>query len=55
MHLIQVLERKSDDISKDRKRMAARQAVRERKSEEGMEDWLRQLRDRAYVEFREEK
>ncbi len=55
MHLIEVLERKSDDVSKDRKRMAARQAVRERKSEEDVEDWLRQLRDRAYVEFREEK
>lgn len=54
-HLIQVIERKSDDVSKDRKRMAARQAVRERKSDEALQDWLRQLRDRAYVEFRLEE
>jgi peptidyl-prolyl cis-trans isomerase SurA len=52
MHLIQVLERKTDDVSKDRKRLAARQAVRERKADEALQDWLRQLRDRAYVEFR---
>lgn len=51
-HLIQVLERKSEDVSKERKRMTARQAIRERKLEEATEDWLRQLRDRAYVEIR---
>lgn len=51
-HLIQVTERKTDDVSKDRKRMAARQIVRERKADEALQDWLRQLRDRAYVEFR---
>lgn len=51
-HLIQVLERKTEDVSKERKRMAARQAIRERKLEEATEDWLRQLRDRAYVEIR---
>ena len=36
----------------DRKRAAARNALRERKSEEAFQDWLRQLRDRAYVEYR---
>jgi len=51
-HLIQVLERKTDDASQERARQAARQALRERKIEEATEDWLRQLRDRAYVEFR---
>jgi peptidyl-prolyl cis-trans isomerase SurA len=52
LHLIQVLERKTEDVSKERKRQAARQAIRERKLEEATEDWLRQLRDRAYVEIR---
>jgi len=47
-----VLERKTDDASKERTRQAARQAIRERKIDEAAEDWLRQLRDRAYVEFR---
>jgi peptidyl-prolyl cis-trans isomerase SurA len=54
-HLIEVLERKSDDASKERQRMAARQVIRERKLQEATEDWARQVRDRAYVEFREEK
>ena len=35
-----------------RKRAAAKQALRERKIAEAMEEWLRQLRDRAYVEYR---
>jgi peptidyl-prolyl cis-trans isomerase SurA len=51
-HLIQVLERKSDDISKEKQRNAARNAIRERKLEQATEDWQRELRDRAYVEFR---
>ena len=51
-HLIEVLERKTDSASSDRKRLAARQAIRERKLEEATNDWLRELRDRAYVEYR---
>jgi peptidyl-prolyl cis-trans isomerase SurA len=51
-HLIQVVERKTDDASKERARQAARQAIRERKIEEATEDWMRQIRDRAYVEYR---
>ncbi|MDB5963442.1 MAG: molecular chaperone SurA [Massilia sp.] len=54
-HLIQVLERKSDDASKERQRNAARNVIRERKMQEAAEDWARQVRDRAYVEFREDK
>jgi peptidyl-prolyl cis-trans isomerase SurA len=53
-HLIQVLERKKDEVSPERQRMAARQVLRERKAEEATQDWLRQLRDRAYVEYRNE-
>ncbi|HTH43571.1 MAG TPA: peptidylprolyl isomerase [Oxalicibacterium sp.] len=51
-HLILVKERKMDDVSQERQRQAARQAIRERKLEEATQDWLRQLRDRAYVEYR---
>ena len=54
-HLIEVLERKSDDQSKERQRTAARNAIRERKLVEATEDWARQVRDRAYVEFRDDK
>lgn len=51
-HLIQVLERKTNEVSQERQRLLARQAIRERKLEEATQDWLRQLRDRAYVEYR---
>ena len=51
-HLIEVTERKADDVSKERQRLIARQAIRERKLDEATQDWARQLRDRAYVEIR---
>ena len=51
-HLIEVIERKSDDVSKERQRKAARQTLYERKADEATEEWLRQIRDRAYVEYR---
>jgi peptidyl-prolyl cis-trans isomerase SurA len=52
VHLIEVLERKSDDVSKERERNNARQAIRDRKMEEATESWQREVRDRAYVEYR---
>ena len=51
-HLIQVLERRSADLSSDRRRMQARQALRERKSDDAYQEWLRQLRDQTYIELR---
>jgi peptidyl-prolyl cis-trans isomerase SurA len=51
-HLIEVIERRVQDVSTDRQRAAARQALRDRKMDEAYQDWLRQTRDRAYVEFR---
>jgi peptidyl-prolyl cis-trans isomerase SurA len=54
-HLIQVLERRDTDVSKERERLEARQAIRSRKADEAYEEWLRQLRDSAYVELRLEE
>lgn len=54
-HIILVTERRSTEGSKEQLRLAARQALRERKSDEAYEDWLRQLRDKAYVEYRLEE
>lgn len=51
-HVIQVLERRSQDISLDRRRQTARQAIRTRKADVVVQEWLRQLRDQAYVELR---
>ncbi len=54
-HLIQVLERRDRDVSKERERFQARQAIRARKGDEAYQEWLRQVRDRAYVENRLER
>ena len=51
-HLIQVQERRTQDITAERKRDQARMALRQRKSDEAFQDWLRQMRDRAYVEIK---
>jgi len=51
-HLIQVLERRAAGLSQERKRIQARQAMKERKADEAYQEWLRQLRDRTYVEMR---
>lgn len=54
-HLIEVLERRVQDVSSDRQRAAVRQILRERKMDEAYQDWFRQARDRAYVELRLEE
>lgn len=51
-HVIQVLERRQQDMTKEASRLKARQEIRTRKSEEAYQDWLRELRDRAFVELR---
>jgi peptidyl-prolyl cis-trans isomerase SurA len=51
-HLIQVIERRTQDVSTERKRAAARAALKERRIDEAYDDWLRQLRDRTFVEYR---
>jgi peptidyl-prolyl cis-trans isomerase SurA len=51
-HLIQVMERRSQDMSKEAARLKARQEIRAKKADEAYQDWIRELRDRAYVEIR---
>jgi peptidyl-prolyl cis-trans isomerase SurA len=53
-HLVQVVERKSEDVTHEKERSQARQVIRDRKLQEAAEGWAREVRDRAYVEFREE-
>jgi peptidyl-prolyl cis-trans isomerase SurA len=53
-HLIQVMDRRTSDASIDRKRLEARKVLRERRSGEAYQEFLRQIRDRAYVEYRVE-
>ena len=54
-HLIQVIERRTKDISKEQQRREASKMIRARKSDTAFQEWLQQLRDRAYVEYRSEE
>lgn len=54
-HLIQVTERRMADMAADRKRLEARRMLRDKKSDEAYQEWVRQLRDRIYVEYRLEE
>ena len=51
LHLIQVLGRRSHDITQERLEAAARQQIHARKADERYEQWARQLRDEAFVEY----
>ena len=51
-HIIQVIERRKQDMTKEAARLKARQEIRARKADEAYQDWIRELRDRAFVELR---
>ena len=51
-HLIEVLERRKQDVTVDRARSEAQTAIRQRKADEAFQDWVRQIRDKAFVEIR---
>jgi peptidyl-prolyl cis-trans isomerase SurA len=51
-HLIQVIERRNADVSVEQKKQQASMAIRSFKADEAYQDWLRQLRDRAFIEYR---
>lgn len=54
-HLIEVTERRQQDVTKDRQRAQARQAIQQRKSEEQFQEFVRTTRDRAYVEIKSDE
>lgn len=54
IHIIEVLEKRTDVPPIERQRAQIKQALRERKAEEAYDTWLQELRDRAYVEYRGE-
>lgn len=51
-HVIQILERRKQDVTEEFNRNQARMEIRQRKIEEELEEWLRRIRDEAYVEYR---
>jgi peptidyl-prolyl cis-trans isomerase SurA len=52
IHIVQVLGRRTADVSADRKRLEARKVLRDRRADEAYQEWLRQLRDQVYVDLR---
>jgi peptidyl-prolyl cis-trans isomerase SurA len=50
-----VIERRKQDITDQRRRDQARLALRDRKSDEQFSEWLRELRDRTYVEYKSDE
>ena len=53
VHLIQVLERREVTLDPKQLREQARNILREQKFEDAYNEWIRELRARAYVEMRE--
>jgi peptidyl-prolyl cis-trans isomerase SurA len=51
-HIVQVLERRSHDSTDTVKRGKARAVIYNRKLQEAVQNWARELRDEAYVEYR---
>ncbi|VAW77941.1 Periplasmic chaperone and peptidyl-prolyl cis-trans isomerase of outer membrane proteins SurA [hydrothermal vent metagenome] len=50
-HLIKVLDRRQHDDTVAYRRARARDSIRQRKTDEELEIWLRRLRDESYVEY----
>ena len=53
VHLIQLIERRQEKLTDREQREMVRNAVRERKAEQDYETWLKELRGKAFVEYRE--
>ena len=51
-HIVQVLDRREHDSTREVLRSRAREFIRERKREEEYDLWLRRLRGEAFVEYR---
>ncbi|MDX1558972.1 MAG: peptidylprolyl isomerase [Marinobacter sp.] len=53
-HILQVQERRQKDISGDVRDAEARQAIYRRKFEAELQNWLQEIRDEAFIEFKGE-
>jgi peptidyl-prolyl cis-trans isomerase SurA len=54
-HLIEVIDRRQQNITAEYQREQTRQALRQRKSDEAFEDFIRQTRDSAYIEYKSDE
>ncbi|QSP95218.1 peptidylprolyl isomerase [Marinobacter salinisoli] len=53
-HILQVQERRQKDISGEMRQSEARQAIYRRKFEAELQNWLREIQDEAFIEFKGE-
>ncbi|MFL1468021.1 peptidylprolyl isomerase [Marinobacter sp. HN1S83] len=53
-HILEVQERRQKDISGEVRESEARQAIYRRKFDTELQNWLREIRDEAFVEFKDE-
>jgi len=54
-HLIEVLGRRKEDVTQEKRKLQARMEIRERKADEAYQEFVRQLRDQAYVEYKQDE
>lgn len=53
-HILEVQDRRQQDISGDIRESEARQAIYRRKFDTELQNWLREIRDEAFIEFKNE-
>lgn len=51
-HILEVVERRQQDVTAENRQSQARQAIYQRKFETELQNWLREIRDEAFVEFK---
>ncbi len=54
-HILEVLERQEYDSQKEQRLLKAKEILHQRKMEQQVQLWLRQLKDQAYIEYRLDK
>jgi peptidyl-prolyl cis-trans isomerase SurA len=51
-HLLQAVERRTKDVGQANLRFQAKQAIKQSKFANELENWLREIRNQAYIEIR---
>lgn len=54
-HILQVQDRRQQDVSGDIRESEARQAIYRRKFDTELQNWLREIRDEAFIEFKNDE
>ena len=51
--ILEVLDRRIEDVTEENKRFQAENILRQRKFENELEDWLTEIRDTSYIDIKE--